>query len=146
MWSEWSLTGLTEFPFRASAYSQTGSELQHASQFFIGLISSSNTADWGGGIPMQIQTPVFDGGNTLRKFLRRFELIGDRVAGGVATVLTSDDDYQTWQVQGSIPLDTTRNDLWQLGSFRRRAFQINLSNSITTRIIAAELEIDEGVR
>jgi uncharacterized repeat protein (TIGR03803 family) len=146
MWSEWNIAGLTEFPFRASAYSQTGSELQHASQFFIGLISSSNTSDWGGNVQMQIQTPVFDGGNTLRKFLRRFELIGDRVAAGTATVLTSDDDYQTWQVQGTFPLDTTRNDLWQLGSFRRRAFQINLNNSITTRILAAELEIDEGVR
>jgi len=146
MWYEWSIVGSTACPFRAVAYSGATPELQHAAEFFIGAISAAYTADWVGNIPMQIQTPIFDGGNTMRKFLRRFELVGDRLPGGTATLLTSDDDYQTWQSQGTIPMDASRNDVWQLGSFRRRAFQINLANATTARVITAELELDEGVR
>jgi len=146
MWYEWGIGTTGTFPFKAVSYGDITPRLQHADQFFIGDISSANTTDWVGGIPMQIQTPIFDGGNTMRKFLRRFELVGDRLPGGTATLLTSDDDYQTWQSQGTIPMDASRNDIWQLGSFRRRAFQINLANATTARVITAELELDEGVR
>ena len=88
----------------------------------------------------------FDTSN--RKFVRRLELIGDYQNHSFSTdcynLQYSDDDYRTWSTIRVLPTGQPRNFAYNLGSFRRRAWQISSITQTPIRLEALELKIRIG--
>jgi hypothetical protein len=92
-----------------------------------------------------IQTTRFDGGNSRNKFLDRLRIIGDQyTATNNISVSWSDDDYQTFSTARTIDLSVNDPVLTRCGSFKRRAFLIQQTNSSSLRLEAIELDLRQG--
>lgn len=99
--------------------------------------------DAGEYIYFRAVSPLVDSGSTKRKFYRKVEAVGDKVAGTLK-IRKTDDDYQTWSTYRSVTLSDSRPILWQYGNARRRAWEVFSSESIPIRLKALELEFDIG--
>lgn len=99
--------------------------------------------DSGGSILVDIITNKIDGETNLRKFVSRFEVMGDFVSGATLNVQYSDDDYATWSTARA--LDMSRHmRLSNMGSFRRRALRFTHSDDTRLRLEKFEFEFDLG--
>lgn len=81
-----------------------------------------------------------------RKFLHRLTLIGD--ISGTSTAINvqwSDDDYQTFSANRTIPMNKNRPAIVNCGYFRRRAFRFSCTTNTPMRLEGMELNINTGV-
>lgn len=123
--------------------------------------SSASNAYTDGGNPYNFKwiSAILDFGNRKRKFMDSFEVIYESYNAGLdtpfihsytMTLMVMDYNYQatpSYRVQKTLPIDTgggIRCMCRQLGSFRRRAFQLSQSADMALRIWAIEVDINEG--
>jgi hypothetical protein len=102
-----------------------------------------NYQDSGQPIDVLIQTAILDFGSMVSKRFNRLELVGDKETTNVYTRFT-DDDYQTWSLYRGIPLAQKRAKISSLGSARRRAFQFRNTGNTALRLLAAEMDVEQG--
>lgn len=112
------------------------------------FVASFNVfSDSGIGIPLVVQTDKIDDGKMVRKFWGKLDWVADQAttAGtNVVTIETTDNDYQTYTIWGTIDESSTRPSLNRGGSSRRRAFQVIAANDQPERWEAIELTYTEG--
>ncbi len=94
-------------------------------------------------IDVKIRTMLNDFGVMATKRYNRFELVGDKETTNIL-VRFSDDDYSSWSLYRTIPMAQKRAKISNLGSGRRRAFELRNTESTALRLLAAELDIDLG--
>lgn len=94
-------------------------------------------------IDVLIRTALLDFGVMASKRYSRFELVGDKVDTNVY-VRYSDDDYDNFSLYRQINMNTRRAKISNLGSGRRRAFDLRNTDNQPLRLLAAEIDIDLG--
>lgn len=92
-------------------------------------------------LTFDLVTDKFDGGTTLKKVLTKLRAFVANSDGGMFQLRWSDDDYVTWS-----PWITCSNldpvvEFVNLGTFRRRAFQIRCTSPTQFRISRLEAEL-----
>jgi hypothetical protein len=115
---------------------------------YLGLMSESASTDLGLAIYCQVTTPKYDFGTFNRKTMSRMALIGDMPdpagTGNTFTVEWSDDDYNTWSTARTMSFNYDFPTMFQLGSFRRRAFRITYSSPFLMRLDHLEFDLNKG--
>jgi hypothetical protein len=94
-------------------------------------------------IQVHVRTQLWDGGTTDRKYLSKIELVGDKVAS-TAQLRYTDNDYQTYSSFQPIYLGDEHTMLAQVGSTRRRAFDLLHVDNTPFRAEGLEIEGDMG--
>ena len=95
-----------------------------------------------------IRTAPLDGGTGKRKFLSRLVVAADTSQPNAPIVCRyTDDDYQTWGASRNIPAYTPWKQLTRLGSFRSRAFELDIANlDVGVGVATIELDVEKGSR
>ena len=106
-------------------------------------ISEHNYTDLVGPIQYRIRTPLIDAQSTMRKFIGRLEVVGDKI-GATLRIRHTDDDYQNWSQYRNVDLNATRSVLYQNGNFRRRAYEFFCTDNQPIRLQALEMDLDAG--
>jgi hypothetical protein len=106
-------------------------------------ISEHNYTDLVGPIQYRIRTPLIDAQSTMRKFIGRLEVVGDKI-GATLRIRHTDDDYQNWSQYRNVDLNATRSVLYQNGNFRRRAYEFFCTDNQPLRLQALEMDLDAG--
>jgi hypothetical protein len=106
-------------------------------------ISEHNYTDLVGPIQFRIRTPLIDAQSTMRKFIGRLEVVGDKI-GATLRIRHTDDDYQNWSQYRNVDLNATRSVLYQNGNFRRRAYEFFCTDNQPLRLQALEMDLDAG--
>jgi len=106
-------------------------------------ISEHNYTDLVGPIQYRVRTPLIDADSTLRKFIGRLEIVGDKI-GATLRIRHTDDDYQNWSQYRNVDLNATRSVLYQNGNFRRRAYEFFCTDNQPLRLQACEMDLDPG--
>jgi len=91
-----------------------------------------------------IITPTFDSGHRFMKYLAKMRFAADQQSMGHLKVRWSDDDYRTWSPWRYVNLQEDAPQLFQLGSFRKRAFWFRHESPNNFRITSVDMEILEG--
>lgn len=80
-----------------------------------------------------------------RKFAGRISIRGDKTpASCIAEVSHTDDDYQTWTTAREVDLYSSIPKLERNGTFRRRAWKIEISSDNPVRLKQLDVEINMG--
>jgi hypothetical protein len=146
MWHEWSFynAGHGVFPFNFAVDVGDGLiRLQHNTNGKIYKLNPSVYQDYANPIVGEIITNKIDFDSDKRKFYRKAVVIGDQESSGDISLRWSDDDYTTWSNYRDMP-NTERPYTTQLGSGRRRAFNIKHDDNTPSRLEALELIVDMG--
>ena len=144
-WHEWDYQG-GKTPFVYSAARDEEYMLQKTGSGTVFKMSTTSYQDEGQDMAVTIQTPLLDGNNQYRKFMRRCVAVGDTQTTNSPIYLSyTDDDYKTWSSQKESTLDGYRAIWKRLGSFRRRAFKLYHSANTPLRLIALEMDLEVGV-
>ena len=106
-------------------------------------VSEHNYTDLVGPIQFRIRTPLIDADSTMRKFIGRLEVVGDKI-GATLRIRHTDDDYQNWSQYRNVDLNATRSVLYQNGNFRRRAYEFFCTDNQPLRLQACEMDLDAG--
>lgn len=106
-------------------------------------VSEHNYTDLVGPIQYRIRTPLIDADSTMRKFIGRLEVVGDKI-GATLRIRHTDDDYQNWSQYRNVDLNATRSVLYQNGNFRRRAYEFFCTDNQPIRLQACEMDLDAG--
>jgi hypothetical protein len=87
-----------------------------------------------------------DGGTRNLKRMNSMELVGDtnRTSANVSVRYT-DDDYQTWSDARTVDL-SDRPILHNLGSFRKRAFELTHESDTPLRLNTIEVDVAQMTR
>lgn len=95
---------------------------------------------------VKFRTKPQDFGNARIKFGGRLLVQGDQTnAASLAYVSWSDDDYQTTSTPRPIDMRYSYQQLYALGSFRKRSFTFTYSDNFPMRWKTIELDYDQGV-
>lgn len=92
-------------------------------------------------IPTLIVTPNFDGGTKLSKVLTKLRFIVDQYSSGSLYFRYSDNDYKGWSAWIQVNLNDTNPQAVNLGTFKKRAFQLRFDSPDPMRIAALEPEL-----
>ena len=96
------------------------------------------------GYTLDIVTANFNGGTKLVKTLNKLRTHADQYSAGTLRLRYSDDDYKTWSNWQDVNLQD-ENPMWtNLGSFRKRAFQLRHEGGTPLRISHLEPELFLG--
>ena len=145
LWSYWSDSNGNYLPICASTYDAAGHKvIQHATNGSVYYMDSTYGDDNGLSVPVEIDTPIFDGNTRRKKYVGMMEIVGDKQVGNWLTVQVSDDDYNTWSQPRRVSMGQERMLLPNCGTFRRRAWKIKYNNYGPFRISAIELQFDLG--
>jgi hypothetical protein len=106
-------------------------------------ISEHTYTDETGPIQYRIRTTLVDAQSTLRKFIGRLEVVGDKI-GATLRIRHTDDDYNNWSQYRNVDLNATRSVLYQNGNFRRRAYEFFCTDNQPLRLQALEMDLDAG--
>jgi len=145
LWCQWTDKDGNYIPIASSTYNVDGKHiLQHESNGKLYFMNSSYYSDAGDVIVVDVITPLFDAGSNNKKQLNRLRVIADQQPGSVLNIKYSDNDYQTWTTFRQVELDKTNPMLFNLGTFRKRAFHLQHRNNTPLRIRALEGSFDLG--
>lgn len=139
------VTFYVEAPFPGVYYARglSGDLLLDISQGYVYTFDSSVYDDNDNPINLQIQTTLLDFGVMANKRYNRFELVGDKVTANIYVRYT-DDDYQTYSLYRGIKMNANRAKISNLGSGRRRAYNLRNTDAQPIRLLAAEVDYDKG--
>lgn len=143
LWYRWNtLTGVARF-FDAVEISAGTTYFIAESQYILKMADADNYfTDVYGTYWFIVRTPPYDFGSNRLKRMQRLELIGTQTTTAVGTnVYTSDDDWKSNVLQGTVNMATAQPALWRLGAFRKRAFMLQESDPIGSEWEALECEI-----
>lgn len=144
VWYQWtSQSGAVETYFRGIYYTgnveaDPGLYLQNNTDGKIYKLSFDYTKDDTEDIYFRAVSGNTDSGSNKRKVVSNVEVIGDKVNGSVSIRHTSD-DYASWSTYRTVNLLNRRPRLFQLGEYRRRAWEVFSSADIPIRLEALEI-------
>lgn len=142
-WSRWTDANGNYVPIVCSTRDTSGNHiLQHESNGILYYSNSTYRDDNGALIPITVVTPNFDAGTRRQKQLGMLGVISDQIPGCLMSISYSDDDYQTWSMSQVVNLGEDYPMLTDLGTFRKRAFKLQVSNNSWFRVIALETQFD----
>lgn len=144
-WSYWTDENGNYVPIVASTYGSGNHILQHETNGTLYYASPNYLTDNGLMIPVTIVTPNYTGNTQKRKVLGAMYFDMDQVPGGLLSVQVSDDDYQTWSQPRIVNMQNAFPMLNHCGTFRRRAFQMQVMNNLPFRIRNVQLLLTEGI-
>lgn len=144
-WHLWTDENGNYFPIVSATFdSSMRRVLQHESNGKLYYLSPTYTNDNSLVIQADIYTPNFDGGVDRRKTMNMMRVAGDRTAGSVLRVRTSDDDYTTWSNFRDFDMSVDRPTLIEWGTFYRRAHHFQHKSNTALRIQAVDMQLDLG--
>lgn len=148
MWSEWDSNGL---PFICDFGSDgPGGEayLLDKTTGNIYIMDETFYTDNGAVINCVVTTSKMDFDSMNKKWAHRLTMVGDVPDDSQTTVAVqwSDDDYKTWSDSRTLTFTADLPSLFQLGTFRRRAFKLTYTAPYLFRIEGIEVDINKGVR
>jgi hypothetical protein len=149
-WFEWNST--TPLWYKVVGISQGGTMVNYAisNVSTSGKVYAQNHAsltfeDAGVAYTARIQTAREDQGTNRWKFYSFLDIIGDvETSASPLTVSVSDDDYQTYDVLGTVDLSDQHRRLTILGSARSRAWVFTHAANTPMRLERAEGELEVG--
>lgn len=152
MWCEWSSNGGAFMGFIGSDGPTGSAYAIHPTNGNIYTLDETNFYDDSYPINCSITSEKQDFDAINRKFMHRFSIIGDIPSdpdGSIGSdssiyISWSDDDYQTWSTPRALNMAADLPSIFQLGSFRRRAFRITYSLPHLFRIEGLEVDINKG--
>ena len=149
-WYEWNST--TPLWYKVAGISQGGTMVNYAvSNVATGgkvyvmnhasLVFTDDTMTY----TARIQTPKEDFGTNATKYFSYLDIVGDvETSASTLTISASDDDYQTYQVLGTVDLSSQHRRLTRLGSARRRALVFTHSANTPMRLERGEGQMKVG--
>jgi hypothetical protein len=149
-WHEW--TSATPLWYKCAGLSLGGTMVNYAvsnvdttGKVFLMNPASLVFTDNGATYTARIQTPPEQNGTNRQKFYSYLDLVGDvESTASPLTVSVSDDDYQTYNVLGTVDLSSQTRRLTRLGSARRRAWVFTHSAATPMRLERGEGELRVG--
>lgn len=124
--------------------------IQGASDGKLHTIAQTNYQDTGStAINVKIVTDMMDfGAPGLWKFCDRLGLHGEKASvTSNVSIRQTDDDYQTWSTARTIDMSLVTPEIYRMGSFKRRAFELTHSANTALLLEALDLDLDiEGRR
>lgn len=111
---------------------------------FIDTMDVSSTSQITMPINFELITPSFDGGNRLKKYLSRMDIIGDQAGVGDLMITRSEDDYQTWSSPRYVNMSKKNPRITKCGSFTKAAWRFKHLAPTSLRIRAVELFVELG--
>lgn len=109
-------------------------------------LSNSTFQDASTNYPVMYISPIQDLGTENQKRMYKLRLVGDvQTSATSTTVKWSDDDYRNWTSGRAVDMGEDRAVLYQLGSFRRRAFRLEYTGSNPWRLHHLEADFSFGV-
>ena len=145
-WYQWSTDSAgSDIVWKYGDFASLGgvSYVQNRTTGKLSTLSTTVYQEEGNNINYRIVTPRIDMKSNKRKFWKALEVIGDKTAGTLQ-VRHSDDDYTTWSSYRNIDISLERPILRQLGSARRRAYELFCTSNVAIKLQAIELVITEG--
>ncbi len=138
-------TGYTSsyFPLICGCNFGTTQIMQHLGNGGMYEITESTYTDISAPIDAHIRTARLDGDTNQQKFLSWMDLITDRSAY-YALVRYTDDDYQTYSKYRRVLLSGDRSRLNRQGYFKRRAFEIRVTDNAAFRMQGLDLGVEKG--
>ena len=127
------------FPIISSTSANGKQYLQHATNGKLFEFSQSTYIDDVGAIAARIRTPKHDNGTSAYKTMGSAEIVGDKISS-VAVMNYTDDDWATYSYFRPIDLSIERSNIFRLGRYSRRAFQILHVKNALLRLEAIEIE------
>jgi len=103
-------------------------------------ISPKTYFDPFGPISVRVVTPRIAFGSYVQKTNRELVVIGDAV-DDVINVRHTNDDYATWSNYRQVDLSLQKPCLYNLGSFRRRAYELFYTGNFPLRLQFAEIHL-----
>lgn len=101
--------------------------------------------DDGANFQVRFRTKSHDFGTHRVKFGARLLIAGDQTAtSSLANISWSDDDYKTFSTPRPIDMQYAYQQLYALGSFRKRSFTMTYSDNFPMRWQTIELDYDQG--
>lgn len=157
MWSKMAYQGATNFLIKqAVTYSVSSTVPNNPGQprltYFIRLGSAnvfrfnpSLYQDSGVNFSVQFRTKPFDFGTFRMKFGGRLLVQGDQTnTSSLAFISWSDDDYKTTSTPRSVDMQYAYQQLYALGSFRKRSWTLTYSDNFPMRWRVIELDYEQG--
>lgn len=143
-WFQWTDTNGNYLPWIASTTSQTNQNLIQHENGSIYTVDAEHYMDDGSPIPVDIYTPLWDGGTQFKKYLPRMNIHSDNNGLGRVKIRWTDDDYKTWSNYRDVNLALPNPELRDCGTFRKRAWHIRHSDNTPFRIKSLELHLMLG--
>ena len=110
--------------------------MNHASLMF---------TDDGVAYTARIQTPREDEGTNKKKFYSYLDIVGDvETTSSTLTISKSDDDFQTYDVLGTVDLSSQQRRITRLGAARQRSWVFTHAANTPMRLQRAEGEMEVG--
>lgn len=146
LWVEWeTAAGGSAWPVVAAYQHLNVLYCQHATNGYIYTFSPTVYQDDSVNFTVLARLSRVDFDTTRRKFVRRFDIIGDQQSSATLVNLQySDDDYITLSTARSMDMSYAECFATNLGSFKRRAWQISYAGNNPLRIEAFELRVRMG--
>jgi hypothetical protein len=151
MWHEWS-SFLTQSCFRGIYATDSSAGTPTIQDNTTGVLYQLNPfqySDFGNAINCQVTTSKIDFDTIMRKRIFRLSLVcdGPNADDNVPMTLNwSDDDYNTWQGNFTLNVNSFYPTVTQLGITRRRAFQFIFVENYPLRLESFEVDIIQEVR
>lgn len=151
MWHEWD-SGATGGSVFVANYGHDG---PNGSAYVLGrssgityLMDDTKFDDAGTNFQVMIVTQKIDFDTINRKTMARLAIIGDvpddTLTDQNVSIEWSDDDYKTWSSARTLKFNADLPAIFQLGTFRRRAFRIKYALPHLFRIEGLEADINKG--
>ena len=115
----------------------------HATNGKIYAIRPAATSDDGISIYWRVVTNNLDSGTMHRKFFKSGEVVGDKVSCTMS-IRHYDNDFATASSWRTVTLNSVRAILYQLGQARRRAWEFLITDNVSLRLSAFELNEEGG--
>ena len=129
----------TYFPVIASTAANGKQFMQHATSGALYEFSQSTYTDPIGAIAARIRTPKFDGGSSAFKTMGSVEVIGDKISSK-ALLRYTDDDFVSFSYFRPVDLSIERSNLFRMGRYSRRSFELLHVKNALLRLEALEIE------
>jgi hypothetical protein len=127
------------FPVIASTSANGKQYMQHATSGALYEFSQSTYVDPIGAIAARIRTPKFDGGSSDYKTMGSVEVIGDKISSK-ALLRYTDDDFVSYSYFRPVDLSIERSNLFRMGRYSRRSFELLHVKNALLRLEALEIE------
>lgn len=129
----------TYFPVIASTSANGKQYLQHATNGKLFEFSQSTYIDDVGAIAARIKTPKIDNGTSAFKTMGSVEVIGDKISSK-ALLRYTDDDFVSFSYFRPVDLSIERSNLFRMGRYSRRSFELLHVKNALLRLEALEIE------
>lgn len=127
------------FPIIASTSANGKQYMQHATSGALYEFSQSTYTDPIGAIAARIRTTKFDGGTSAFKTMGSVEVIGDKISS-TALLRSTDNDFASFSYFRPVDLSIERSNLFRMGRYSRRSFELLHVKNALLRLEALEIE------